>query len=108
MFKRLALVALLSVLVVSAKTYSFNISDNATIGNVQVKPGEYHLRLDGSQVVLIDQAGNQIDTTAKVETADHKFNQTSVTRSTADGANRILSVQLGGSSNRVVFESGGM
>jgi hypothetical protein len=108
MFKRLAMLALLSVLVLSAKTYTFNISDNATIANVQLKPGEYHVKLAGSQVVLTDQAGNQIDATPKVETADHKFDHTAVIYSTADGTNRILSVELGGSSNRVVFESGGM
>jgi len=108
MFKRLAIIALLSVLVVSAKTstktYTFNISDHATVGNAQLTPGEYHLKLDGEQVVLTDNARNQIDVTTTVETVDHKFVQTSVTFSTADGGNRILSIELGGTRNRVVFQ----
>ena len=104
MFKRLTIVALMSVLLASAKSYTINISDPATAGSAQLKAGEYRLKLDGTQVVLIDKAGNQIDTTAKVETAEHKFDQTSISISKADGANRIISIQLGGSTNRVVFE----
>ena len=104
MFKRLAIVALMSVVLASAKTYTFTISEPATAGSAQLKPGEYKLKLDGTQVVLIDNGGKQIDTTAKVETADRKFNQTSISISTADGSNRIISIELGGSTNRVVFE----
>jgi len=104
MFKRLTIVALLSVLLASAKSYTFNISDPVTAGSAQLKPGEYTLKLDGTQVVLIDNTGKRIDTTAKVETADRKFNETSIVISKADGANRIVSIQLGGSTNRVLFE----
>jgi hypothetical protein len=108
MFKRLAILALASVLLVSARTsaknYTINISDSATVGNAQLTPGQYHIKLDGSQVVLTDKAGNQIDASAKLETADHKFEQTSITTSKADGTNRILSIQLGGGSNLVVFQ----
>ena len=104
MFKRLTIVALMSVLLASAKSYTITISDPASAGSVQLKAGEYGLKLDGTQVVLIDKAGKQIETTAKVEAAEHKFDQTSISISKADGANRIISIQLGGSTNRVVFE----
>jgi len=108
MFKRLTIVALLSVLLASAKTsaktYTFMISDGAVAGNAQLKPGEYHLKLDGSQVVLTDQLGKQVDTTATVQTADHKFAETSILFSSVDGTTRIVSIRLGGSSYRVVFQ----
>ena len=108
MFKRLSILALMSVLLASAKTttktYVFGISENAVAGNAQLTPGVYHLKLDGSQVVLTDQAGKQVDTTATVETADHKFAETSIVFSTEDGTNRIVSIRLGGSSYRVVFQ----
>lgn len=96
----------MSVLVLSAKTktYTFNINEHATAGNAQLTPGQYHLKLDGPQVVLTDKAGNQIDVTANVEAADHKFDGTSITYSTADVANRILSIKLGGSRIVVLFE----
>jgi len=104
MLKRIAILALLGVSLASAKTYSFAVTDSVQAGKVQLKPGEYSLKLEGSQVVLMDANGHRIDTTAKVETTDRKFNQTAVNTSRVDGANRIESIQLGGSKNKVVFE----
>jgi len=104
MYKRIVMLALLAVALASAKTYTFNISNRAQAGNSQLAPGDYHLKLDGSQVVLIDGTGHQIDAAAKVEEADQKFPQTSVTTSDADGIVKIKSIQLGGSKYRVVFE----
>lgn len=104
MLKRIATLALLGVSLASAKTYTFAVADSVQAGKVQLKPGEYSLKLEGSQVVLMDANGHRIDATAKVEAADRKFDQTSVFTSKADGANRIRSIELGGSKNRVVFE----
>jgi len=108
MFKRLAILALLSVFIVgaktSAKTYTINLTESAKAGVVDLKPGEYRLKLDGSQVVLTDQGGNQIDAGAKVETGDRKFEHTSISSTYVDGTHRILYIQLGGSRNTVVFE----
>ena len=113
MFKRYAILALVMAGVLlagsktSGKTYTFTISEKAAAGAVQLKPGEYHLKLDGTQVMLIKD-GKQIETTATVESGDRKFDATAIVSSSADGSNRILSIQLGGSNNKVVFDSGGL
>jgi hypothetical protein len=104
MLKRVAILALLGVSLASAKTYTFTVADPAQAGKAQLKPGEYSLKLDGSQVVLMDGSGRRIDTTAKVESADRKFDQTVISFSKVDGTNRIQAIQLGGSKNRVVFQ----
>ena len=52
----------------------------------------------------MDTSGRRIDTTAKVESADRKFDQTVVSISKVDGTNRIQAIQLGGSKTRVVFQ----
>jgi len=104
MFKRLAMLALLTALVASAKTYTFTISDRETAGNAQLAPGEYNLTLNGTQVVLTDKNGNRIDAIAKVEISDDKFAETMVITTKADGTKRIVSIQLGRSRNRVVFQ----
>ena len=109
MFKRLAVIALLfGVLLAVAKsggkTYTFSISDKAMAGNTELKPGDYYLRLNGSQVVVTTEGGKQLDITATVETADHKFDATSAICRTDDGTNRLISVELGGSSYKVVFQ----
>ena len=114
MFKRVAILALLLVGVMLAgsrtgsKTYTIMLADQAMAGDAQLKAGEYQLKLDGSQVVLIDKKGKRIETTGTVETAERKFEETAIATGKADGTNRILSIQLGGSRNRVVFQSGSL
>ena len=104
MLQRIAMLALLGVSLASAKTYTFTVTEPSKAGQVQLKPGEYNLKVDGSQVVLMDNVGHRIDATAKVETADHKFDSTTISTSKADGTDRIRWIELGGSKNRVVFE----
>jgi hypothetical protein len=111
MLKRLAAIALLfGVFVAGAKTgpkgktYTFIIGNKTDAGSVELKPGEYHLKLDGSQVVVTDQDGKQLNVTATVETSDHKFDMTSTLCSTGEGTNRLVSIELGGSTYKVVFQ----
>lgn len=104
MLKRLAVVALLSVSLAGAKSYSFRISDPCRAGSAQLQPGEYTVKLDGDKVVLKDKAGRIIEAAAKVETAEKKYPYTSVAINKADGTGRIQYITLGGSKSRVVFE----
>jgi hypothetical protein len=91
-----------------AKTYTFTLDHSAVAGTAQLKPGEYHLKVDGAQVVLIDKDGKQIDTTAMVETAERKFDATAIATTDADGTNRLLSIEFRGSRSRVVFQAGSL
>jgi len=107
MLKRIALIALIAlaaVSIASAKTYTFTISDRVQAGDTQLKPGDYHLKVDGSDVVLLDHGGRRIDVNMKLEEADGKFSATSLTISTAEATPRLESVELGGSKVRIVFQ----
>lgn len=104
MFKRFTIFALVCLSIASAKTYNFTVTIAARAGNTQLKPGEYSLKLDGTQVVLKDNAGHRMDVAATLEPAGRKFNETAVFITQADGTNRIEWIQLGGSNTRVMFE----
>ena len=108
MFKKLVILALMSVVLVTAKTsvktYTVHFSETVTAGSVDLKAGEYKLKVEGTQVVFTDQRGKQIEASATVESTDRKFDRTSITMSTADGTSRLVSIQLGGSNNSVKFE----
>ena len=104
MLKRLAVIALLGVSLASAKSYTITLSDPCQAGSSQLKAGQYTLKVDGAKVVLIDTKGKAIETTAKVETADRKFDQTAVVISKVEGANRLQSITLAGSKSKVIFE----
>ena len=109
MVKRLAAIALLfGVFLASAKIgakhYTLTITEKTMAGNTELKPGEYRITLEGSQAVVTDQNGNQLDINGTVATADHKFGVTSATSTTGDGTNRLVSVQLCGTNYQVVFQ----
>ena len=104
MLKRVMLLALLAVCLASAKNYNFIISEPTYAGSAQLKPGVYTVKVDGSQVVLINSEGQRMDEAAKVEATDQKYDDTSVLISKTDGTCRIESVRLGGARNQVVFE----
>jgi hypothetical protein len=104
MLKRFAMFALLTVALFGAKTYSFRVAAPTQAGKVQLQAGDYSLKLDGSQVVLMDKAGARIDATAKVETNNETFKETSVSVSEKAGTKRIDYIQLRGTKNKVVFE----
>ena len=104
MLKRLAIVALLSVSLAGAKSYTIAITRPCQAGTAQLQPGEYTLKLETAKVVLIDKTGSRIETSARVEAADQKFNQTAVVISDTSGTSRIQWIALGGSKSKVVFE----
>jgi hypothetical protein len=104
MLKRLAVIALLGVSLASAKSYTITLSNPCQAGGAQLKPGQYTLKLDGPKVVLVDSKGKSIETNARIETADRKFDQTAMVISTADGTARLQSIMLAGSKSKVIFE----
>jgi len=104
MLKRIALLALLAVSLACAKTYTFTITEPTQAGNVQLPTGEYSVKIDGSQIILTDSDGHRIDVIAKVEAAGQKFDYTAVWTTKTDGVNRIEMIQLGNTTNKLVFE----
>ena len=104
MLKQMALLALLTLSLASAKTFKFSLPEIAQAGDVQLKPGEYRLQVDGSKAVLMDKDGRPIDVNAKVETADYELSYTAVCFSRADGTTRIQAIYLENRRSRVVFE----
>ena len=101
---RLLLIALLGVMLASAKTYKFTLSDPAQAGSTKLDAGQYTLKLNGSNVMLEDANGQSVPATAKVETADKTYRDTEVSTTTANGNRRIEWIGLGGSKSKIVFE----
>ena len=104
MFRRITVLVLLAASLACAKSYHFVVRTPTLVGNTQLKPGEYTLKVDGSQVVLVDRSGEQVSTAARIETTDQTFSQTSVLTTAKDGVVRIESVALSGTHNKVVFD----
>ncbi len=96
-------VALFS-LIASAKSYQIALSDPAYAGNVQLKAGEYSVKVKGNTAVFTSQDTYKTFTApVKIEQKPSKFDQTAVDTTRQDGSDHIRRIQLGGSTTQLDF-----
>lgn len=90
--------------IASAKTYHVTMIEAAKAGTADLKPGEYEIKLEGSQAVFIEETNSKSFTVpVKVEHESKKFGETSVETADKDGAKNLAAINLGGSDTRLVF-----
>lgn len=96
--------SLASIGIASAKTYDITLSDATMVGTTQLQPGEYKLKVEGSQVVFTDvQSSKTFTASVKVQNANRKFNETSVETTHQGDMNHISAIDLGGSTTQLAF-----
>jgi hypothetical protein len=88
----------------SAKTYEITLSSPTKAGNLQLKPGQYKLKVDGSNATFIgvDNA-KSVTTTVKVVNSDKKFETTTVDADKDGDTAVIKDIELGGSKTKLEF-----
>jgi hypothetical protein len=96
--------ALSSMCILSAKTYELTLTSPTKAGSVQLKPGQYKLKIEGANAIFTDMNSSKSFTTpVKVVETDKKFDDTKV-QSTKDGdTDRIEEIDLGGSKTKLGF-----
>jgi hypothetical protein len=92
----------LALAAASAKTYTVTLFQPAVLAGTELKPGEYQLDLNDTKVV-IKNGKVKVESAVKVETADSKFNTTTVRFANGDGKLRIQEIRLGGTKLKLVF-----
>ncbi len=95
-----AVVALAAV--ASAKSYTVNLSEPAVLGTTQFQPGEYKVEVV-DQKAVIRNGKLHGEFPVKVETANSKYNTTTVRYSNGDGKLRIQEIHIGGTTTKLVF-----
>lgn len=86
-----------------AKTYDITIPAPAKVGNVELKPGQYKLKIEGAVAVFTDSHNKSFSVPAKVETSDKKFNYTRLETANRDGMDTIQAIDLEDSNTRVTI-----
>jgi len=103
-FMLVAGLALSSLTVLSAKTYDIVLSNTTKAGALELKPGQYKLKVEGSNAVFTDTSkGKSFTTPVKVETGDQKFNDTRVQSVKEGETEKINEIDLGGSKTKLGF-----
>ncbi|MGP8245703.1 MAG: hypothetical protein ACLQVN_14440 [Bryobacteraceae bacterium] len=100
----IGLVSLSSLSFAGTKSYELVLDSPAKVGALQLAPGDYKVKLDGSTAIFTDtRTNNSVSTAVKVETNGKKFAHTAVD-STKDGAaDRVESIEFGGSTTKLAF-----
>jgi len=100
----IAVLTLSSLCVLSAKTYDLSLPNVTRAGNIQLKPGQYTLKVQGNNAVFTDINSDQSFTTpVKVEAVDKKFTDTEVQSTRNGDADKIEEIDLGGSKTKLGF-----
>jgi hypothetical protein len=95
---------LASLSIVSAKSYEITLSTITKAGNVQLKPGQYRLKVEGTNATFTDVDTDKTYTTGiKVQSVEKKFDQTKVESTQEGDTNQIKDIELGGSTTRIEF-----
>jgi hypothetical protein len=100
----IGVLALSSLCILSAKSYEITLTSPTKAGSVQLKPGQYSLKVQGANAIFTDVNSSKTFTTpVKVVESVKKFDDTKV-QSTKDGdSERIDEIDLGGSKTKLGF-----
>ena len=96
--------AVASLTVASAKSYDIVLSSNTKVANVQLKAGEYKVKVEGNSAVFTDvDSGKKVTAPATLKTADKKFSETAVSTEKKANVDQMQSIELGGSNTKIEF-----
>lgn len=90
----------------AAATYHVRIVDSTWVGQSELKPGEYEVRVDGDKVTF-KQGKNVIAVSAKVETNASKFSDTQMDVKTENGQAKLKELDLGGTKSKIMLTDTG-
>ena len=100
----IGVLTLSSLSILSAKTYEIMLTTTTKVGSIQLKPGQYKVKVEGANAIFTEGNSSKTFTApVKVENGDKKFDSTTV-QTTKDGdGDRLEEIDLGGSKTKLGF-----
>jgi hypothetical protein len=96
--------SLASLTIVSAKSYEIVLSAPTKAGNVQLKAGQYTLKVQGTNAIFTDvETAKSYTTPVKVENGTTKYDETKIQSSKQGDTDQIQEIDLGGSKTKLGF-----
>lgn len=86
----------------AASTYHVRIADPTWVGQTQLKPGEYDVKVEQGKVTF-KQGKTMVSVPAKVETNASKFSDTQMDIRTENGQAKLQELDLGGTKSKVML-----
>jgi hypothetical protein len=99
-----AVLALSTLTMVSAKSYSVQFAKPTKAGSVELKPGVYSLKVQGDKAVFTDQESQkQYTVPVKVETGERSYSETMVQSKQVGTGAAVQEIDLGGTKTKLGF-----
>lgn len=96
--------SLASLTLVSAKSYEIVLSAPTKVGAVQLKAGQYTLKVQGSNAVFTNvETAKSFTTPVKVESGSTKYDETKIQTAKQGDTDLIQEIDLGGSKTKLGF-----
>jgi hypothetical protein len=89
--------------IAGAKSYSFILTNPTKAGSTELKPGEYEVKVSGTEAVFTNEGGKSFKVPVTVGQSDKKFDNTAVESTNKDGQDTIQEIDLGGSNTKLQF-----
>jgi len=88
----------------AAQTHKLVLFQDSWVNGQELKSGEYRLIVDGSKAIIA-KGKEKVEANITSETAESKFNSTSVRYQNGDGKYRVKEIRIGGTNTRLVFQN---
>lgn len=99
-----ATLALATLTVASAKSYEINLSSAVHVGGVELKPGQYSLKIQGNNAIFTEvETAKSFTAPVKVDNGTKRFGVTMVDTSKSSNGPAIKTIELGGSKTTLDF-----
>jgi len=86
------------------KSFTVIFDKATTVGAVKLAPGEYKVKVDGTNAVFTNNSNyKSVSTAVKVETAEQKFKDTAVDTVKGASGDVVTAISVGGSTTRLDF-----
>ncbi|MBI2685946.1 MAG: hypothetical protein HYX27_06500 [Acidobacteria bacterium] len=95
------LVAAVSLVWAGAMSSKVTLFQPSTLNGVELKPGEYKVRVEGDKLTL-QNGKTKAEAAVKAEQGGEKFSATSIRYANGDGKMRITEIRLGGTNTKLV------
>lgn len=88
----------------SSKSYDLTFSSITKVGNVQLKAGDYTVKVNGDNAIFTQvETSKQFTVPVKIQTVDKKYDDTHVNAVKEGEVETVKEIELGGSKNKLEF-----
>jgi hypothetical protein len=100
----LAVLLVCSLSIASARVYEITFAAPTKVGAIELKPGQYTLKLSGMIAIFTHvETSKSFTTPVKVQEGEKKFDDTRVDASKQGGTDVVKDIQLGGTKTTLEF-----